>query len=534
MKKLAVLLLIVACLIAGTAMADDPKDLENGPVFRHTIFTNLEHSNMMNLKGTYGEIANVQLRIPEDDWKAGDGRAAGEPVWTITRTEGPEVELTPEAESWNDHRGEIFWGPETITASGTAKYDITCTWNGQDYAAKAELTFTTLDGELPSGLALTVAPYDWERKTAGAAVDVTNDTFTVETGKYFIVSAAFADNPIERTGITFTLNHIINNPKGAEFYDRFGSDFSAGQVQSNQQVFKAGTTGDYTLELSLNSNEGNIAVHTPFTLKVTEEGDNPTPTPEPTEEPTAAPEDEETPESTATPEPTATPVPVIPVGQSGWVQTADGGWTYGDKNGNALLGSQVIDGVRYCFDDNGRMITGWGQANGKWYYADQYGSIVTGWREISKVWYYFEADGKMRTGWLNDGGIYYYFRSSGAMATGWVEDGGAWYYMDRKSGALVSNWQQIDGKWYYFKPDGSMATGWTSIGGDWYYFKSNGEMIANDWFRDVDAEAQSGSGRQLWYWFDKNGIMAKDWKQIDGKWEYFSTGGLWQYSWSGN
>ena len=58
--------------------------------------------------------------------------------------------------------------------------------------------------------------------------------------------------------------------------------------------------------------------------------------------------------------------------------------------------------------------------------------------------------------------------------------------------------------------------------------------VVRSMFRDVDAEAQSGSGRQLWYWFDKNGIMAKDWKQIDGQWEYFSTGGLWQYTWTGN
>ena len=531
MKKLAIILLIAICLIAGTAIADGTKDLENGPVFQWTFYTNLTVSNAMNLKGTYGSRGNVQLRIPEADWKAGNGRAAGDPVWTVIQTDGPTVDLTMEPETWNDYRGEMFWLPETIAVTGTGKYDITCTWNNQDYAAKAELTFATLEGELPSGLALTVAPYDWERKTADTAVDVANDTVTVESGKYYIISAAFKDNPLEqRTGFTFTLNHGLYPPEGAEFYDRFGPDFAAGQVLNTQQVFKAGTEGEYTLELSLDSNGANINVNHPFMLKVTATAADPNPT----SEPTAAPADGETSEPTPTPEPTATPAPVIPVGQSGWVQTADGGWTYGDKNGNALLGSQVIDGVRYCFDDNGRMITGWGQANGKWYYADQYGSIVTGWQEISKVWYFFEADGKMRTGWLNDGGVYYYFRSSGAMATGWVEDSGAWYYMDRKSGTLVSNWQQIGGVWYYFKPSGSMATGWTYIGGDWYYFKSSGEMIANDWFRDVDAEAQSGSGRQLWYWFDKNGIMAKDWKQIDGQWEYFSTGGLWQYTWTGN
>ena len=513
MKKLTALLLVAMCLLVAVSAAADPKGLENGPLVKMTIYTNLKIDTSMNINGTFGERANVQLRIPEDDWKAGNGRAAGEPAWTVTRTEGPAVDLTTEPEEWNDHRGAMFQAPETITVSGLAKYDFTCAWNNQDYAAKAELNFTERTGDLPSGLALTVAPYDFERKTAGEATTVTDKTITVETGKYYILTATFADHPIEDH--TFTMNDILSDPDAAEFELRPSTPI----WNINQQVFKAGKAGSYTAEFSLNSNESNLYTVSTFTFKVTEAQ------PDPTAEPTAAP----------TPEPTAAPTeePKVPVGQSGWVALANGAWAYGDADGNALIGSHEIDGVRYCFDSTGKMITGWGEVGDKWYYANSNGSLVIGWKQISSVWYYFNADGEMRTGWLNEGGSYYYFRSSGAMVTGWVEVDNQWYYMDR-NGRLVSNWQQINGVWYYFKADGSMATGWTSIGGEWYYFKADGSMIANDWFRDVQSEAQSGSGQQLWYWFDKNGVMAKDWELINGKWERFSPSGLWEYTWTGN
>ena len=86
MKKLTALFLIAMCLLVAVSAAADPKVLENGPLVKMTIYTNLKIDTSMNKNGTFGERANVQLRIPEDDWKAGNGRAAGEPVWTVTRT----------------------------------------------------------------------------------------------------------------------------------------------------------------------------------------------------------------------------------------------------------------------------------------------------------------------------------------------------------------------------------------------------------------------------------------------------------------
>ena len=104
---------------------------------------------------------------------------------------------------------------------------------------------------------------------------------------------------------------------------------------------------------------------------------------------------------------------------------------------------------------------------------------------------------------------------------------------DPDGNALIGS-HVIDGVRYCFDSTGKMITGWGEVGGKWYYFKADGSMIANDWFRDVQSEAQSGSGQQLWYWFDKNGVMAKGWKLINGKWERFSPSGLWEYTWTGN
>ena len=243
----------------------------------------------------------------------------------------------------------------------------------------------------------------------------------------------------------------------------------------------------------------------------------------------------------------------IPVGKSGWVQNADGSWSYGDERQNALVGMQNVGGVLYCFDEEGKMATGWILAEDKWYYAAASGALARGWLAVNGTWYYFRADGEMAVGWVQDGGAWYFMKDSGAMATGWVENKGDWYFMDnsgamktgwmksgkdwyllKSSGKMATGWQNVSGTWYYFSASGAMADEWQRINGEWYYFR-NGAMVTG-WFEDKEAEKRlpRNQKKKLWYWFDENGVMARGWKTVNGQWEMFDEqSGLWLYTWDG-
>ncbi|POO90205.1 cell wall-binding protein, partial [Clostridium sp. 2-1] len=71
---------------------------------------------------------------------------------------------------------------------------------------------------------------------------------------------------------------------------------------------------------------------------------------------------------------------------------------------------------------------GWVQAaDGTWTYNKEDGTKATGWLNLNGVWYYLNTDGVMATGWLNLNGVWYYLNPSGAMATSWLNLNGTWY-----------------------------------------------------------------------------------------------------------
>ena len=235
-----------------------------------------------------------------------------------------------------------------------------------------------------------------------------------------------------------------------------------------------------------------------------------------------------------------------------WIRDIDT-WYHFDAEGYMQTGRQLIDGVWYFFGEDGAMQTGWINYQGAWYYFDKMGVMKTGWIQDGNVWYYlsesgalavgwqqiggswylFSADGAMATGWTQDGGTWYYLGDSGAMQTGWIQDGDDWYYLDG-SGAMVVGWETVNGTCYFFSAGGVMQTGWVKSGGSWYYLKDSG-ALATGWFRDKEAEEKlpEGSKKELWYYADSSGAIVTGWQEINGTWEYFDDGGLWQYTWDG-
>ena len=232
----------------------------------------------------------------------------------------------------------------------------------------------------------------------------------------------------------------------------------------------------------------------------------------------------------------------IHLGKSGWIKNGDGSWSYGDANGDAVTGNNVIDGVMYRFSEEGRMFSGWVQEDGKWYYAEASGALAHNtWKLLGGSWYYFHAQGEMATGWLTTGGRRYYMGTSGAMATGWTKIGGDWYYMD-KSGAAVTGWLKDGGVWYWLsKEDGKMATGWIQDGSTWYYMNAGGAMVTG-WVKVGDGWyylEKSGARKtgwlkdgNAWYWLSKeDGKMATGWIKDGSTWYYMSSSGAMKTGW---
>ena len=72
-------------------------------------------------------------------------------------------------------------------------------------------------------------------------------------------------------------------------------------------------------------------------------------------------------------------------------------------------------------------------------------TVKAGWvQNADGTWSYFNNDGSQVKGqWLNLGGVWYYIKADGIMATGWYKDNGTWYYL-QSNGAMAKN-TTIDG-----------------------------------------------------------------------------------------
>ncbi|MBO1579263.1 hypothetical protein J4P91_06280 [Bacillus sp. XF8] len=71
------------------------------------------------------------------------------------------------------------------------------------------------------------------------------------------------------------------------------------------------------------------------------------------------------------------------------------------------------------------------------------------------------------------------------------------------------------GQWCYFNKDGSMAKGWKNVNGNWYYFNEHGYM-ATGWLKE----------NNNWYYLNENGSMTTGDKFIDENRYHFADNGI--------
>ncbi len=110
---------------------------------------------------------------------------------------------------------------------------------------------------------------------------------------------------------------------------------------------------------------------------------------------------------------------IDPATAQGWAKNDAGQYLY-YKSGKALIGGQIIDGMKYFFNADGTLKTSWVKDDSNWRFYSGNKALTSWWNigsESAKKTYYFSKDGLMISG----------------------------------------KWLQIDGKWYYFYADGSLA-----------------------------------------------------------------------------
>ena len=90
-------------------------------------------------------------------------------------------------------------------------------------------------------------------------------------------------------------------------------------------------------------------------------------------------------------------------------------------------------------------------------------AVTTGWVQAANgTWTYNKADGTKATGWIQDGS-WYFLKADGVMATGWVKDG--WNLVLLKWIRSYGNWLVNDnGTWYYLNASGAMFANTTVDG----------------------------------------------------------------------
>ena len=133
---------------------------------------------------------------------------------------------------------------------------------------------------------------------------------------------------------------------------------------------------------------------------------------------------------------------------------------------------------------------------------------------------YLSSDAKLKKlGEADAKGIITYLDTSGYVGK-WVQSGSQWKYQNYDGSYVKNCWKLIKNLWYYFDANGIMQTGFLTLNGKTYYLQSSGAMktgwqkISNTWYYFDSSGAMVSNGwrwiNSKCYYFDKNGKMAVD------------------------
>ncbi len=101
-----------------------------------------------------------------------------------------------------------------------------------------------------------------------------------------------------------------------------------------------------------------------------------------------------------------------------------------------------------------------------------------GWKKAGKDWTYVNKDGSLAVNWLKDADNKWYFLSEeGIMLKGFIDWKNQKYYMTA-SGSMQEGWFKTEGSVYYFRPgNGDMFVGVQVVDGVTYDFGADGKVV---------------------------------------------------------
>ena len=199
----------------------------------------------------------------------------------------------------------------------------------------------------------------------------------------------------------------------------------------------------------------------------------------------------------------------LPIDQSGWDVTDNGGRCYLDEDGDPLTGWQELDSDVYYFDPaSTAMQIRWLELDYGTYYLGDDGIRRTGWQTIGGKRYYLGDNGQMQTGWLELAGERHYLDENGVMQTGWLELEGERYYLD-ENGKLHSGWLETSEGIYYLSENGIPATGWLEVDGNTYYLDEKG-LVEIDFAAPAPFAPGFVNVRGFLYYVQENGYFLKN------------------------
>jgi glucan-binding YG repeat protein len=159
---------------------------------------------------------------------------------------------------------------------------------------------------------------------------------------------------------------------------------------------------------------------------------------------------------------------------------------------------------------------GWQYAVGEWFYVEKGAPVKSAWRQIDGGWYYFDDNAMMVKGLvkIQDANDSNKYTTYAANDDGRVTRG--WIAWEDEVG---------DVKWAYTNDNGEVTTGWKNIGGKWYYFTDGWNYNKTEYKEDANW-TQSG---------ERGEMVTGAWKIWNSDWTdkhtyFFNEDGTWDNS----
>jgi len=237
---------------------------------------------------------------------------------------------------------------------------------------------------------------------------------------------------------------------------------------------------------------------------------------------------------------------------TGWRQVA-GSWYYFGDSGCRVVSSWVRDSSGWCYlnaagcmlyntwlYDDGAQLTLYSYSSadlqgGKLYHINDRGYMSVGWEKIDGWWYWFDDSGiKAKNCWIRDSAGWCYLGNAGnVLINCWVEDTQGKCYLDSNGRMAENTWVKYNNSWYYVDADGHQCTGWIQVGGQWYFLNSYGVMMSDCWvfktesgLKVLGGNTKSDRSKYPSYYLGEDGTMATGWEKIDDQWFWFDKDGV--------